>query len=234
MTTEKRQRQKAGRQARIAAAEEARRRSSRRRRLITTVAIMVGVGLLIVGLNALFGNKSSKNKKAATAASTSTTLASAKGKDCVAMKDKPPTGAPEVPVQTGKPPTALVIKDLKEGNGTPVAATDTITVNYIGVACTTGQVFDSSWSHGQPATFALNEVIKGWTQGLTGMKPGGSRLLGIPADLAYGAQSPSPKIAPDEPLWFVVDLISATPASATTTSSVPGTLPSTSTTTKAP
>ena len=72
-----------------------------------------------------------------------------------------------------------------------------------------GKEFDSSWSRGaQPATFPLNQVIPGWTQGLTGMKIGGRRLLVIPASLAYGDQSPTPAIQNGETLVFVVDVMS--------------------------
>ena len=81
-----------------------------------------------------------------------------------------------------------------------------MTVDYIGVACSTGKVFDASYSTGQPVSFGLNQVIPGWSQGLVGMQVGGTRLLGIPSDLAYGSQSPTPDIAPDEALWFVVQL----------------------------
>ena len=55
---------------------------------------------------------------------------------------------------------------------------DTITVNYIGVACSTGHIFDSSYKTGKPASFPLNQVIKGWQDGIPGMKVGGQRLLG--------------------------------------------------------
>jgi peptidylprolyl isomerase len=224
MGTDKRQRQKEGRQARIAAAQEAQRRSDRRRRYITFIIIAVVILGGFALLNALTNkHKSSKVEASGTTTTsvadtaTSTTLASVKGKNCVAMKDTPPKGAPTVQVQTGPPPTKLVVKDLKEGTGAVVKATDTVKVNYIGVACSTGAIFDSSWSRGEPATFPLNEVIPGWTQGLTGMRVGGQRLLGIPSALGYGAQGAAPKIAPDESLWFVVDMLSATPASATTT-----------------
>ena len=69
------------------------------------------------------------------------------------------------------------------GSGTPAALGDEITVNYIGVACSTGKIFDSSWQRGQPATFPLQEggLIQGWTQGIPGMQPGGRRLLSDPA-----------------------------------------------------
>jgi peptidylprolyl isomerase len=112
-------------------------------------------------------------------------------------------------VQTGPPPTALVKKDIEVGDGAVVASDAELTVDYIGVACSTGKIFDASYSRGEPATFALNEVIAGWTQGLTGMKVGGTRLLGIPSDLGYGTDGRAPDIAPDEALWFVVHVIAA-------------------------
>jgi len=222
MGTEKRQRQKEGRQARIAAAQAAQHRASRRRRYITFVVMAVVVLGVFALINWLAGNHKSKTVSTAdttTTAAPTTTLASAKGKNCVAMKGKPPKGAPTVPVQVGPPPAKLVVKDLKVGTGLAVVPSDTITVNYIGVACSTGKVFDSSWSRGTTATFGLNQVIKGWTQGLTGMKVGGRRLLGIPSTLGYGSQSAGADIAPDEALWFVVDLVKITPTATTTTTS---------------
>lgn len=111
-----------------------------------------------------------------------------------------------------------MVKDLANGTGTPVAAGDSVTVNYIGVSCSTGKIFDSSWTNGKAVTFPLNQVISGWSQGLVGMQPNGRRLLVIPADLAYGSSGQG-NIAPDEALIFVVDLVSSA-ASAT-----PGTTP---------
>src|SRR5262249_55578485 len=108
-----------------------------------------------------------------------------------------------------KPPTTLVTKDLKAGTGAVIKATQTVTVDYIGVSCSTGKIFDSSYSRGQPATFGLNQVIKGWTNGITGMKVGGERLLGIPPALGYGTTGQPPDIAPNETLWFVVHVRSA-------------------------
>ena len=136
-------------------------------------------------------------------------LASALGKPCVATTGALPAGAPAVPVQTGPPPTKLVIKDLKVGSGAAVTASQTLTVDYIGVSCSTGKIFDSSYSRNQPATFALSAVIPGWQQGIPGMKVGGERLLGIPPALAYGTAGRPPTIAPDETLWFVVHVRSA-------------------------
>jgi peptidylprolyl isomerase len=121
-------------------------------------------------------------------------VASAAGKPCVAVADPLPTGAPEVPVKVGPPPTKLVVEDITPGTGAAVTAGSTVTVDYIGVSCSTGK------------TFSLSGVIPGWSQGLVGMSVGGKRLLGIPPDLGYGAQGAPPDIAPGETLWFVVEL----------------------------
>ena len=179
------------------------------------VAVVMVVGLigavLIVGLGGGSNNSASTTTLAATTtiAASTTTLPSVKGKPCVAMSGTLPKGAPSVPVQTGPPPTKLVTKDLKVGTGAVVKATQTVTVDYIGVACSTGKIFDSSYASGQPATFTLDQVITGWSQGIVGMHVGGERLLGIPSDLAYGSSGAGADIAPDEALWFVVTVHSA-------------------------
>jgi cyclophilin family peptidyl-prolyl cis-trans isomerase len=141
-------------------------------------------------------------------------------------------------VQVGTPPAKLVKRDLKVGTGEVVKPGATIVANYIGVACSTGKIFDSSWKSGQPATFSLNEVIKGWTDGIPGMKVGGSRLLGIPAAQGYAATGSPPDIGPNEPLWFVVDIVSiqaptpttVAPATSTTVAKVPASATATITT----
>ncbi len=202
---------------RRAAALEARRARTRRNRIIGVVVGVVVVALGIVVYAKTGGDSakvatdvptvSSGASDAATSAPTTAAAQSAKGKPCVAVADPLPAGAPDVPVQVGPPPSSLVTKDLKVGTGADVTAASTVTVNYIGVSCSTGKIFDSSYKTGQPATFPLSGVIPGWTQGLTGMKVGGSRLLGIPPDLGYGSAGQPPTIAPDETLWFVVDIL---------------------------
>lgn len=98
--------------------------------------------------------------------------------------------------------------DLKVGTGAEAKPGATVTVNYTGAVASTGKIFESSLDTGQPATFGLDQVIKGWTEGIPGMKVGGTRRLVIPASLAYGAQSPSADIPPNSNLVFDVDLIS--------------------------
>jgi FKBP-type peptidyl-prolyl cis-trans isomerase len=81
--------------------------------------------------------------------------------------------------------------DLTPGTGETVKPGATITVDYTGAVASTGIIFQSSLDSGQPVTFPLSQVIPGWTQGIPGMKVGGTRRLVIPANLAYGASPPS-------------------------------------------
>ena len=80
--------------------------------------------------------------------------------------------------------------DLEPGNGKEVKPGDTVTVDYTGAVAATGVIFQSSLDTGQPVSFSLSGVIKGWQEGIPGMKEGGKRRLIIPADMAYGANPP--------------------------------------------
>jgi peptidylprolyl isomerase len=110
------------------------------------------------------------------------------------------------------PASELLVADVYEGQGDPVAPGATLTVQYVGVGEQSREIFDSSWTRGEPATFPLDGVIQGWQQGMLGMAQGGRRLLIIPGDLAYGPNGNPPAIGPDETLVFVVDLVEQTPA----------------------
>lgn len=115
---------------------------------------------------------------------------------------------PMVVVDTSAAPsTALLVKDVASGKGKVVNAGATVTAHYVGYGAMSGQMFDSSWSRGEPATFPLDGVIIGWQKGLIGMKEGGRRILVIPAEQGYGDTPPEGSgIAPGETLIFVVDL----------------------------
>jgi FKBP-type peptidyl-prolyl cis-trans isomerase FklB len=113
--------------------------------------------------------------------------------------------------------SGLEYKVLKEGNGPQPKAADTVTVDYRGTLID-GTEFDSSYKRGQPATFPLNGVIKGWTEGLQLMKTGAKYQFFIPSDLAYGQRAMGPDIAPNSTLIFEVELKSVQPAPAASAS----------------
>jgi peptidylprolyl isomerase len=116
---------------------------------------------------------------------------------------------PKVAITPGDPATELVTKDLVVGTGPAVPAGATVTAHYVGYGAATGQMFDSSWQRGEPASFPLSNVILGWQEGLVGMQAGGRRLLIIPAEMGYGdSPPPGSGIQAGETLIFVVDLVS--------------------------
>ena len=120
------------------------------------------------------------------------------------MSEKPEIDAPE-----GPPPTELEVTDLTVGDGAEAAAGNTVKVHYVGVAYSTGEEFDASYNRGAPLDFPLGagRVIRGWDEGVAGMKVGGRRRLVIPPHLAYGDRGAGGVIAPGETLIFVVDLM---------------------------
>ncbi len=108
--------------------------------------------------------------------------------------------------------SGLEYKVLKEGNGAQPKATDTVSVNYRGTLIN-GTEFDSSYKRGQPATFPVNGVIKGWTEALQLMKVGSKYQLFIPSSLAYGERAVSPDLGANSTLIFEVELLDAKPTS---------------------
>lgn len=203
MGTEKRARQKANRTARIEAAYEQQRKEEGRKKGLNAVLI-VAVLAALVGVY-LFATRDRDDEVASEAGTDAPASGSVAGQPCVALADPLPEGAPEFTIPEGPPPTELVIEDLVEGTGEEVPEGATIKANYVGVSCSTGKIFDDSYSRGEPTEFSLNGVIAGWTEGIPGMKVGGQRLLVIPPDQAYGDSPPSPDIAPGETLVFLVE-----------------------------
>ena len=107
--------------------------------------------------------------------------------------------------------SGLQYKVLKEGTGPSPKATDTVKVNYRGTTID-GTEFDSSYKRGEPASFPVNRVIKGWTEALQLMKVGSKYQLVIPADLAYGERGAGSDIGPNATLLFDVELLEIVPA----------------------
>jgi len=103
--------------------------------------------------------------------------------------------------------SGLQYEVITAGDGQSPAATDTVEVHYHGTLID-GSVFDSSVERGSPASFPVNRVISGWTEALQMMKVGDKWRLHIPSNLAYGPQSPSPKIPANSTLVFEVELLS--------------------------
>ena len=98
--------------------------------------------------------------------------------------------------------------DTVEGTGDVVKPGATVTANYTGALADTGVIFESSLDNGQPVTFPLDKVIKGWSEGVPGMKVGGKRRLVIPANKAYGATARE-GIPANSDLVFDIEIISA-------------------------
>jgi FKBP-type peptidyl-prolyl cis-trans isomerase FkpA len=105
-----------------------------------------------------------------------------------------------------KTASGLIYRSLKDGTGASPVATDTVRVHYRGTL-TNGTEFDSSYGRGQPAEFALNRVIKCWTEGVQKMKVGGKARLTCPPEIAYGSRGAGSAVPPNATLVFEVELL---------------------------
>ncbi len=103
--------------------------------------------------------------------------------------------------------TELQIIDSVVGTGDEVPSGATITAHYTGALCKDGTIFQSSHDFGDPVTFPLDRVIAGWTQGVPGMKVGGTRRLIIPSAMAYGSVRAAANIPPNSDLVFDIELV---------------------------
>jgi len=112
---------------------------------------------------------------------------------------------PEIETTLGPEPTELVIEDITVGSGDAAEPGSTVEVHYLGVTFE-GDEFDASWNRGESIEFPLNGLIRGWQEGIPGMKVGGRRKLVCPPEWAYGAAGGGHRLS-GQTLVFVIDLL---------------------------
>jgi peptidylprolyl isomerase len=190
-------------------------RAKRRRRntIVGATAGTIAVVAAVVVLAVHLAGGSSKPTASPSAtptptASTTPPPQAVAAKQCAPISPNPPAaGQPKIPDWTQPVPSKLVTKDIKTGSGPVIKKGDAVTVDYIGIGCSTGKVFDATYLHPtQPLTVTVGtaQVIPGFDEGLVGMHEGGTRELVIPASLAYGSTGSGASIGPNAPLIFVV------------------------------
>jgi peptidylprolyl isomerase len=218
--SDKRARQRAAREMRLAAEAKAKKRRKQIRNIII-VAVIAGV---VIGIVFLTSSNTPPKKSAATttttttaptsttttvAGSTTTTVPPTIG--AIPAADRSPAGtagkAPTVVVPAGSPPTELESADLITGTGAAAKTGDSLTVQYVLATYSSRKTVQSSWTS-QPFTFTLGQgVIQGWDEGVVGMKVGGRRELIVPPSLGYGATAQGTGIAANDTLVFIIDLV---------------------------
>ncbi|HEY5664465.1 MAG TPA: FKBP-type peptidyl-prolyl cis-trans isomerase [Ilumatobacter sp.] len=206
MGTEKRERQKANRQQRLAEQARTQRVTTVKRTAVRWVVggiIALGAVVLIAWIGGAFDSDEAVTPPELTAPVEVTAPVGA-----ATPADKP---AVSIPAEL---PTELVVTDLLAGTGPAAQVGDTVLVNYVGVRSADGTEFDNSYDRGSPfpVTLGSGGVIQGWDQGLLGVQAGGRRQLDIPADLAYGDSAVGEIIQSGDALTFVIDVVSVTPA----------------------
>ena len=123
----------------------------------------------------------------------------------ISLDDK---GKPSLDLNGYQPKGGLVVQPLIKGKGAKVGQHQSVSANYTGWLASDGKQFDSSWDRGQASDFSLDQVVKGWQQGLAGQTVGSQVLLVIPPDLGYGSQKQQ-SIPANSTLIFVVDILAA-------------------------
>jgi peptidylprolyl isomerase len=221
--SDKRARQRAAREMRLAAEAKAKKR---RKSIRNTVVIGVIAAVIIVII--IVANLGGSPKKPATSSSTTTTTTTTAPTTtttvtgtttttvpttiaAIPAADLSPAGtagkAPTVVVPTGSPPTQLESADLITGTGPAAKTGDSLTVQYVLATYSSHKTVQSSWT-GQPFSFTLGQgVIQGWDEGVVGMKVGGRRELIVPPSLGYQSTAQGPGIAANDTLVFIIDLV---------------------------
>ncbi|MCW5757340.1 MAG: FKBP-type peptidyl-prolyl cis-trans isomerase [Phycisphaeraceae bacterium] len=183
----------------------------RKTRLSTPLALLALAGLAALGG---CGKNGAQNPQTPPQASQPTTTAQQRPSevptDSLAESPDQPKADPQpTPQAPGTAFTQLGITDLTVGDGEAVQPNAIVTVHYRGTFRESGEQFDASYDRGQPATFSLEPgaLIKGFSEGLLGMKVGGKRRIDIPWNMAYGEQGRPPRIPPRSDLVFEIELL---------------------------
>ena len=174
----------------------------------TQTGIAVAIAIAVIAAFFIFPSLWPFGKAGASPVTASNTPAAASATSTTSQSATSPLSTMDL---TAQPTTTLETTDETVGTGATAKAGDTVTVEYVG-ALTNGQVFDASSRHpdangGFTFTLGAGHVIKGWDEGVAGMKVGGVRKLVIPASLGYGAQGISGVIPPNATLVFQVKLL---------------------------
>jgi peptidylprolyl isomerase len=166
--------------------------------IAVALAVVIALGLLFFGPRIFTPFSPQGSLTGTTTPELASTTASA-------SNSMNPISSEPIPTQL---PSTLTATDQVVGTGAEAVPGKQVTVNYVGML-PDGSVFDASASHGQPFTFTLGagQVIKGWDQGVAGMKVGGKRRLIVPADFGYGPNGYPPVIPPNATLIFDVELL---------------------------
>lgn len=210
MGTEKRERQRAARQAKTTAESEAEKRQRTKRTVVKVVGGAAAVLLALFLWSTLAGgdDDSPDTETAETTETTAPAEDEAYSNPELAAEVLA-RGAPEpAPPPADLAADALDVETLIEGEGDGAAEGDTVVAHYLGLIAD-GTVFDQSWERGETIDVTLGQgtVIEGWDEGLVGAKIGERRRLDIGSEKAYGEQGAGEVIPPDAPLAFVVDIV---------------------------
>lgn len=166
-------------------------------------SVWIGIAATVALVGIFFWPQSHKDHTNATPSPSSTNIKSPQESPTTMLEGQPLANFTPVTEVT-----ELQKIDTLVGNGEEVKPGDTITAHYTGAVAATGIIFQSSHDRGNPIAFSLDQVIAGWTQGVPGMKVGGTRRLIIPANLAYGANPPQGSGIPaNAPLVFDIELV---------------------------
>jgi peptidylprolyl isomerase len=222
--SDKRARQRAAREMRLAEEAKAKKRRKSIRNTVV-VGVIAAVIIVIIILTNLGGTPKKPSSSTSTTTTTSTTAPTTTTTavtgtttttvpptiGAIPAADLSPAGtagkAPTVVVPTGSPPTQLESADLITGTGPAAKTGDALTVQYVLATYSSHKTVQSSWT-GQPFSFTLGQgVIQGWDEGVVGMKVGGRRELIVPPSLGYKSTAQGPGIAANDTLVFIIDLV---------------------------